>query len=118
MIHGALPYSWQVLISQSYLQSLNSRTLSLFTTAAQNLHQWSEFHAKFFGRDDVSTNPLTMPRADPEEVAGVRTQAPWKITNSIGLYRNMQLDPLHLGQVEPPRIVRAPFSMEYRKVIV
>ena len=54
----------------------------------------------------------------PEEVAGVRTPAPWKITNSIGLYRNMQLDPLHLGKVEPPRNVRAPFSMEYRKVIV
>ena len=29
---------------------------------------------------------LTMPLADPEEVAGVRTPAPWKITNSIGLY--------------------------------
>ena len=61
---------------------------------------------------------LTMPRADPEEVAGVRIPAPWKITNSIGLYRNMQLDPLHLGKVEPPGNVRAPFSMEYRKVIV
>ena len=35
---------------------------------------------------------LTMPRADPEEGAGVRTPAPWKFTNSIGLYRNMQLD--------------------------
>ena len=61
---------------------------------------------------------LTMARADPEEVAGVRTPAPWKITNSIGLYRNMQLDPLHPGKVEPPGNVRAPFSMEYRKVIV
>ena len=60
---------------------------------------------------------LTMPRADPEKVAGVRTPAPWKITNSIGLYRNMQLDPLHLGKVEPPGNVRAPFSMEYRKVM-
>ena len=55
---------------------------------------------------------LTMPLADPEEVAGVRTPAPWKITNSIGLYRNMQLDPLHLGKVEPPGNDRAPFSME------
>ena len=45
------------LIPESYLQSLNSRTLSLFTTAAQNLHQWSECHAKSFGQDDVSTNP-------------------------------------------------------------
>ena len=61
---------------------------------------------------------LTMPRADPEEVAGVRTPAPWKITNSIGLYRNMQLHPLHLGKVEPHGDVRASFSMEYRKVIV
>ena len=61
---------------------------------------------------------LTMPRADPEEVAGIRTAAPWIITNSIGLYRNMQLDPLRLGKVGPPGNVRAPFSMEYRKVIV
>ena len=61
---------------------------------------------------------LTMPRAEPEKGAGVQTPAPWKITNSIGLYRNMQLDPLHLGKVGPPGNVRAPFSMEYRKVIV
>ena len=44
---------------------------------------------------------LTMPRADPEEVAGVRTPAPWKITNSIGLYRNIpstweKLNPLEM----------------------
>ena len=61
---------------------------------------------------------FTMPRADPEEVAGVLTPAPWKKTNSIGLYRNMQLDPLPLGKVGPPGNIRAPFSMEYRKVIV
>ena len=61
---------------------------------------------------------LTMPLVDPEEVAGVRTPAPWKITNSIGLYRTMQFDPLHLGKVEPPGNVKAPFSMEYQKVIV
>ena len=48
---------------------------------------------------------LTMPRA---EVAGIRTPAPWKITHSIGLYRNMQLDPLHPGKVGPPGNVRAP----------
>ena len=34
---------------------------------------------------------LTMPRADPEEGAGVRTPALWKITNSLDLYRNLQL---------------------------
>ena len=61
---------------------------------------------------------LTMPRADPEEGAEVRTPAPWKITNSIGLYGNRQLDPLHLGKVGPPGNFRAPFFMEYRKVIV
>ena len=61
---------------------------------------------------------LTMPRADPEEGAGVRTPAPWKITNSIGLYRDMQLDPLPLGKVGPPGNVGPSFSMEYRKVIV
>ena len=46
------------LIPQAYLQSLNSRTLSLFTTAAQNLHQWSECHAMYFILDDVWTNPV------------------------------------------------------------
>ena len=61
---------------------------------------------------------LTMPRADPKEGAGVRTPAPWKITNSIGLYRNMQLDTLPLGKVGPPGNVGASFSMEYRKIIV
>ena len=35
---------------------------------------------------------LTMPRTDPEEGAGIRTPALWKITNSIGLYRNVQFD--------------------------
>ena len=62
---------------------------------------------------------ITMPRADPEEVAGVRTPAPppCKITNSIGLYRNMQLDPSTWEKLDPGN-VRALFSMEYRKVIV
>ena len=36
---------------------------------------------------------LTMTRAYPGEGAGVLTPAPWKITNTKGLYRNMQLDP-------------------------
>ena len=49
---------------------------------------------------------LTMPRADQEEVAGVRTPAPWKITNSIGLYRNMQLDPLQ--KVNPLEMLERP----------
>ena len=61
---------------------------------------------------------LTMTCADQEEGARVRTPAPWKITNSIGLYRNMQLDPLLLGKVGPPGNVGPSFSMEYRKVIV
>ena len=29
----------------------------MFTTAAQNLHQWSKCHAMSFGQDDVWTNP-------------------------------------------------------------
>ena len=61
---------------------------------------------------------LTVLSADPEEGAGVRTPAPWKITNSIGLYRNMQLDPLPLGKVGRPGNVGPSFSMEYRKAIV
>ena len=77
--------------------------MSLFTTAAQNLHQWSECHAlSLLAKTMCRRTLLTMPRADPEEVAGVRTPAPWKITNSIGLYRNMKLDPLHQEKVEPP----------------
>ena len=40
---------------------------------------------------------LTMPRANPEEGA----PAPWKITNAIGLYRNMQLDPSPLEKLDP-----------------
>ena len=60
---------------------------------------------------------LMMPCADPEGT-GVRTLAPWKITNSIGLYRNMQLEPLPLGKVGPPGNVGPSFSMEYRKVRV
>ena len=32
---------------------------------------------------------------------GGRGPALWKITNSVGLYRNMQLDPLLLGKVGP-----------------
>ena len=46
------------LIPQAYLQSLNSRTLSLFTPFAQSLHQWSDCHAMSFGKDDVWTNPV------------------------------------------------------------
>ena len=44
---------------------------------------------------------LTMPRADPEDGAGGRTSAPWKITSSIGLYRNMQLDASLLEKLDP-----------------
>ena len=89
----------------------------MFTTAAQNLHQWSECHAKSFGQDDVSTNPVNDATRGSRGGGRGPDPSPWNITNS-GLYRNMQLDPLHLGKVEPPGNVRAPFSMEYRKVIV
>ena len=44
---------------------------------------------------------LTMTRADQEEGAGVRTPASWKIINSIGLYRNMQLDPSSWEKLDP-----------------
>ena len=56
---------------------------------------------------------LTIPLADPEEGAGV-----WKITNSIGLYRIMQLDPSHCLKGGPPGNVGPSFSMGYRKVII
>ena len=69
-------------------------------------------HVSLLAKTMCRRTQLTMQLAGPEEVAGVRTPAPWKITNSIGLYRNMQLDPLHLGKAEPPGNVRAPFSME------
>ena len=62
---------------------------------------------------------LTMPRAAPEEGAGDPDPIPCKITSSVGLYRNMQLDPHPLGKVgpPPPRNVGPPSSMEYWKVI-
>ena len=71
-----------------------------------------------FGQDDVWTNSVNDATTDPEEGAVVQTQPPWKITNSIVLYRNMQLDPLPLGKVGPIGNVGPSFSMEYRKVIV
>ena len=112
----------EFLTPQAYLQSLNSRTLSLLTTAAQNLHQCYFYVVSamlsLLAKTMCGRTQLTMQGADPEEVAGVRTPASWKITNTICLNRNMQLDPLHLGKVGPPGNVRAPFSMEYRKVII
>ena len=83
------------LIPQAYLQSLNSRTLSLFTTAARNLHQWSECPAMFLAKTMCGRTQLTMPRADPEEGAGVWTPAPWKITNSIGYIEICNWTPPH-----------------------
>ena len=60
---------------------------------------------------------LTMPRAYPEEVAGVRTPAPWKITNSIGSYRNMtpstweKLDPLEMLEHPSPHGIPESYSL-------
>ena len=72
----------------------------------------------FFGQDDVWTNPVNEATGGSRGGGRVRTLAPWKITNSIGLYRNMQFDPLPLGNVGPPGNGGPSFSMEYRKVIV
>ena len=62
------------LIIKAYLQSLNSRTLSMFTTAAQSLHQWSECHAMFLaktrcergGRETISLlkTSIELPRSN------------------------------------------------------
>ena len=64
--------------------------------------------------DNVWTNPVN---GATRGFRGDRGPDPslWKITNSIGLYRNMQSDPLHLGKVGPPGNVEPSFSMEYRK---
>ena len=51
---------------------------------------------------------LTMPSADPEEGTGVRTPAPWKITNSIGLYRIMQFDPSSWEKLDPLEMLDRP----------
>ena len=61
---------------------------------------------------------LTMPCAAPEEGAGGPDPIPCTITTTIGLYRNMQLDPHPLGKVGPPRNVGPGTSMVYWKVIV
>ena len=71
-----------------------------------------------FDQDDVWTNPVNDATRGSRGGAGVRTPVLWKITNSIGLYINMQLDPLHLGKIGPPGNVGPSFSMEYRKVVV
>ena len=73
----------------------------MFTPAAQNLHQWSECHAMSFGQNDVWTNPVNDATRRSRGGAGVRTPAPWKITSSIGLYRNMQLDPSPWEKLDP-----------------
>ena len=75
---------------------------ALFTTAAQNLHQWSECHAMSSGQDDVWTNPVNDAKRGSRGGGRNPDPSPWKITNSIGLYRNMQLDPLPLGKVGTP----------------
>ena len=67
---------------------------------------------------DVSTNPVNDATRGSRGGGRGPDSSPLENHNSIGLYRNMQLDTLHLGKVEPPGNVRAPFSMEYRKVIV
>ena len=43
-----------------------------------------------------------MQRADPEEAAGDPDPTPLKITSSIRLYRNMQLDPTPWEKLDPP----------------
>ena len=82
--------------------------MSLFTPAAQNLHQWSECHAMSFGQNDVWKNPDNDATRGSREGTGVQTPAPWKITNSIGLYRSIQLDPLPLGKLDPMEMSERP----------
>ena len=53
---------------------------------------------------------LTMPCADPEEGAGVRTKM------SIGLYRNIKLDPLPLGKVGPLEMLDRPSPWDIGKL--
>ena len=45
-----------------------------------------------FGQDDVWTNPVNDATRGSRGGGRGPDFAPWKITNSIGLYRNMQLD--------------------------
>ena len=71
-----------------------------------------------FGQDDVWTNPVNDATRGSRGRDRGPDPSPWKITNSIGLYRNMQLDPLSLGKVGPPGKVGPSFSMEYWKVKV
>ena len=89
----------------------------MFTTAAQNLHQWSECHAMSFGQDDVWANQVNDATRIQRRGQGSGPQPP-EITNAIGLYRNMQLDPSPLEKLDPPGKVGPSFSMEYWKVMV
>ena len=51
---------------------------------------------------------LTMPRADPEEGGRGPDPSPLEITNSIGLYRNMQLDPSPWEKLDPLKMLDRP----------
>ena len=102
--------------TKAYLQSLNSSN----PEPQQNLHQWSDCHAVSCGQDDVWTNPVNVATRGSRGGGRGSGPHPRKITSSIGLYRNMQLDPNPLGKVgpPPPRNVGPPSSMEYLKIIV
>ena len=101
LIHGALPYPWLFLIPHAYLQSLKVGPCRCLPQPHRTCINGVSVMLCLLVKTMCGRTPLTMPHADPEEGTGVRT-APWKITNSIVLYRNMQLDPLPLGKVGPP----------------
>ena len=80
----------------------------MFTPAAQNLHQWSECHAMSFGQDDVWTNPVNDATSGSRGGGRGPDPSPLEITNSIGLYRNLQLDPSPLEKLDPLEMLDRP----------
>ena len=61
---------------------------------------------------------LTMSCAYPEGGGGRGPDPPWKITSSIGLYRDEQLDPPSWKKLDPLENVGPPSPLEYWKVVV
>ena len=61
-----------------------------------------------FGQDDVWTNPVNDATRGSRGGGRGPDPSPWKITNSIGLYRNMQFDPSPWEKLDPLEMLDRP----------
>ena len=61
-----------------------------------------------FGQDDVWTNPVNDATSRSRGGGRGPDPSPLEITNSIGLYRNMQLDPSPWEKLDPLKMLDRP----------